>query len=137
MELHSEVARSRSGRDEAGSWFRERDVRGGTRKQGRGRKERRGAHLLVRSAGDEADEVAVGVVELVREKRNSGAKAEDGRLVPWRLAVAWARMVVGCCDLGGAEKQGGGRRGFGSGGDGEWRQPVGWERDREGSRGRR
>ena len=34
--------------------------------------------------------MAVGVAELMREKRSSGVKAEDGRLVPWKLAVARA-----------------------------------------------
>ena len=67
-------------------------------------KERDGAHLLVRSAGDEADEVAIGVAELVREKRSSGVKDEDGRLVPWKLAVARA---------GEAERPGGAGRSCG------------------------
>ena len=86
--VQRESKRERDEIQRGGKWRNERARRGlAWVAEGVGRR-REGAGLRV-NGGDETDEVAVGVMELVRDQRSSGARArEAGRSSGWSRYLA-------------------------------------------------
>ena len=91
------INRERAEMQRGGKWRNERARRGlAWVAEGVGRR-RQGAGLRV-NGGDETDEVAVGVTEVVRDQRSSGARArEAGKGSGWSRYLATRTPGLGSC----------------------------------------